>query len=271
MSKFIKVVFVSLLVLSLESCFDPPVYPDIPEISYKGIRFVQEEGQDSLILSFDFQDGDGDVGLSDYDVVPPYHPFNYIVDAEAKFYYDPNTGLEKIDPATANLVEYGLEATNGPYYLVSLYDTYAGVYSETDFQLPPYSCRDYYFVSDLDGDTLGSDKTDTILIQTNEFANNIIVKFLRKRNGQLEDITESLQAADQCTPPFNSRIPVFNDDNIGRPLRGTIHYPMLSSGFISQFLNDSILIEFYIYDQALNKSNVVTTPAFTLPDLLGIP
>jgi hypothetical protein len=271
MNKFIIVVILSASILSLSSCFDPPVYPEVPEISYKGIRFVEVDGQDSLILSFDFQDGDGDIGLTDSDVVPPYHPFNYIVDSSAQFQYDPQTGLDFIIPSTARVVEYGMEGTESPYYLVSIYDTYAGVYSETDFDLPSYSCRDYYFVSDLDGDTLGSDKTDTILIQTNEYANNIIVKFLRKRNGQLEDITESLQAADQCTPPFNSRIPVFNDDNIGRPLRGTIHYPMLSSGFISQFLNDSILIEFYIYDQALNQSNVVTTPAFTLPDLLGIP
>lgn len=264
----VAILFVSLI-LSLQSCFDPPVYPDVPEISFKNIRFVETEGQDSLILSFDFQDGDGDIGLRQTDVEPPFHSFNFVVDSTARFTTNPNIGLDLIDPETVSFVEFGTEGDRSPYYLVSNFGTLEGIYSEDDLILPPYSCADYTFVSDLDNDTTGTDKADTILIQANPFLNNISVKFLRKRNGNLEDITESF-APDACSPPFNSRIPIFDEDNLGRPLRGSIDYPMISSGFISQFLNDSILIEFYIYDRALNKSNVVVSPGFTLPGLLGI-
>ncbi len=269
MNKFSAAVLFSFSLLALESCFDPPVYPNIPEISFKNIRFVETEGQDSLILSFDFQDGDGDIGLGQTDVAPPFHSFNYVVDSTARFFTDPNIGLDFIDPETIRVVEFGDDGNKSPYYLISDYLTFEGIYSEDDLVLPSYSCADYTFVPDLDNDTTGADKADTILIQANEFLSNIFVKFLRKRNGNLEDITASF-APDACSPPFNSRIPIFDQDNLGRPLRGSIDYPMISSGFISQFLNDSILIEFYIYDRALNKSNVVVSPGFTLPGLLGI-
>lgn len=269
MRKISIAIVVSLLVLSLESCFDPPVYPEVPEINYKGVRFVQTDGQDSLILSFDFQDGDGDIGLGNGDFYPPYHTYNVIVDSTARFVYNESIDEQIIEEASIRFVEFGDSGDKFPYYLISNYGTLVKVYSESEIDLPPYSCKDYTFVTDLEGDTLGADKADTILIEPNEFINNIAIKFFRKRNGQLQDITSSF-SPDGCTPPFNTRIPIFDEDNLGRPLRGTIHYPMISSGFISQFLNDSIQIEFYIYDRALNKSNVVLAPAFTLPGLLGI-
>jgi hypothetical protein len=269
MSKFIPALFIATLILSLESCFDPPVYPEVPEISFKGIRFVETEGQDSLIISFDFQDGDGDIGLDNEDVYPPFHSYNVVVDSNARFVLNESLGEQIIVDSSIRFVEYGDVGNSSPYYLISTFGTLVDVYSEDDFLLPSYSCKDYIFVSDLDGDTIGTDKSDTILIEPNIFINNIVVKFLRKRNGMLEDVTEAF-SPDGCTPPFNSRIPIFDEDNLGRPLKGTIHYPMISSGFISQFLNDSILVEFYIYDRALNQSNIVTSPAFTLPGLLGI-
>lgn len=269
MRKASTAILFSLLILSLESCFEPPVYPDVPVIAYRNIEFVETDGQDSLILSFDFQDGDGDIGLLNEDAFRPYHPYNVVVDSSATFVYNASLDADIIEERSIRFVEFGEEGDRSPYYLVSLQGTLEGIYSEEDLELPAYSCADYIFVTDLEGDTIGADKADTILIQPNEYLNNIVIKFLRKRNGDLEDITSAF-SPDGCTPPFNSRIPIFDTDNLGRPLRGTIEYPMISSGFISQFLNDSILIEFYIYDRALNQSNVVVSPAFTLPGLLGI-
>src|SRR6478736_220578 len=56
------------------SCFNPPEYPIVPEIEFKSIKFVdtpEPAGQlvaDTLVLSVDFKDGDGDIGFSDEDL-----------------------------------------------------------------------------------------------------------------------------------------------------------------------------------------------------------
>lgn len=57
----------------LPSCFDNPNYPDEPVLTYKD--FVIEG--DSADLSFEFTDGNGDIGLSDDQVAPPYDQGSY--------------------------------------------------------------------------------------------------------------------------------------------------------------------------------------------------
>ncbi len=253
MNKYISVVALIGFLASLEGCYEPPEYPDSPIISFRDIRFVDlTDSQDSLILVFNFTDGDGDLGLNHTDVFAPYHRFNWVVDAND-------------DP-----IELGDTSIVYPLILREQYGfKYQGPYSEDTIELPPYNCRDYYFIDDPLADSLDPDKTDTVLIQPNLYTNNIIVKFFRKRNGEYTDITDDF-SLNNCQGSFSSRIPVFDESNFGRSLEGTITYPMLSSGFKSRFLNDSIMIEFFIVDRALHESNVVRTPDFTLPGLLGI-
>jgi hypothetical protein len=269
MNKYFTLIIVAITILSLEGCFDPPEYPIVPEISFADVRYVEVEGQDSLILTFNFRDGDGDFGIYNDEVEPPFHRFNYILDSSARFTYDNVIGEDVVIDATVRFVEYGDVGLGFPYYEVSNYGTLVGTYSDERILLPNYSVCDYLAVPDLEGDTSSQDVEDTLLIAQNPYLNNLDIKFLRKRKGQLEDITDLL-GSESCSPPFNTRIPVFDDDNIGRPLNGSVSYPMLSSGFKSTFLVDSIIIEFFIYDRALHKSNVVRSPAFTLPGLLGI-
>mgnify|MGYP003322233820 CR=1 FL=1 len=43
-------------------CYDAPIMPDEPIISFNRIEFVEVDGAaDSLILTFNFEDGDGSV------------------------------------------------------------------------------------------------------------------------------------------------------------------------------------------------------------------
>ncbi len=65
---------VSLLVCA---CFKDQKYSEVPEIKF--IDFSQEG--DSAKLHFSFQDGEGDIGLSDDQIVAPYNP-------ESKYYYN---------------------------------------------------------------------------------------------------------------------------------------------------------------------------------------
>jgi hypothetical protein len=73
-------VFIFLISI-LGACISPPDnFPSVPEISFKDIRFVPTDGSDSLIVSVDFKDAEGDLGLNPTDINPPFQPVDYIRD-----------------------------------------------------------------------------------------------------------------------------------------------------------------------------------------------
>lgn len=63
----------AILILILPSCFDNPDYPDEPVLTYDSFTI---EG-DSADLSFEFTDGNGDIGLADNETQPPYDQGSY--------------------------------------------------------------------------------------------------------------------------------------------------------------------------------------------------
>ena len=74
-------------------------YPVEPVLSYKD--FILIKNDDGLltrgILMLDFTDGDGDIGLSQGDTLPPYHLggdfyYNFFID----LYYKSGSGYEKV-------------------------------------------------------------------------------------------------------------------------------------------------------------------------------
>ncbi len=71
--KVYPVTILAILLLILSSCFDNPNYPDEPVLTYTSFTI---EG-DSADLSFDFTDGNGDIGLSESQVDPPYNQGSY--------------------------------------------------------------------------------------------------------------------------------------------------------------------------------------------------
>lgn len=81
------------------SCISPPEnFPSVPEIEFSTIEYVPTSGQDSLIISVDFKDAEGDLGLSATDVNPPFNPLNYLRDA------------------TGNLITYSRRPATAPNY-----------------------------------------------------------------------------------------------------------------------------------------------------------
>src|SRR5882762_8127985 len=61
---------ISIVLLACNSCFKAPEYPVIPQITFSDIYFgaaKTSKQTDSLVLSLNFKDGDGDLGLSDAD------------------------------------------------------------------------------------------------------------------------------------------------------------------------------------------------------------
>ncbi|HOZ82126.1 MAG TPA: hypothetical protein PLU85_09910 [Bacteroidia bacterium] len=64
-----KTVLALLLIFSLTSCRKEEKYPIEPVLLYKSVQFYEKN---SFYLTTTFTDGDGDIGLSDADTLPPY-------------------------------------------------------------------------------------------------------------------------------------------------------------------------------------------------------
>jgi hypothetical protein len=243
----LQILLLVLLLVQL-ACFEPPVFPDEPVISYNNITYTDVEGgSDSLILTFNFEDGNGDIGLNPDDVYPPFHSFNYIVH----------------NPDDWQFVRYGeteFVLPMGSFSNVGI--EYMGEYP-FEGDLPLFGCEDYRIETDLFADSSATDRTDTLLIEKNRYNKNMYVDFYRKVRGEYFLINNDFSQG-SCIEFFNSRIPVFDEENMGRTLSGTISFAMLSQGFKTTFRNDSIKLSFFIYDRGLNKSNVASTPDFVL-------
>ena len=147
---------------------------------------------------------------------------------------------------------------NEPLILATSYDGEVILSGNYDFDqsLPEYGCSDYLVTTDLD-----TDEVDTFLIKKNIFNKNIYVNFYKKIRGAYQLINDDFSQGG-CVEFFNSRIPVFDQENIGKSLKGDVSFAMLSQGFQQTFRNDSIKMSFYIYDRNLNKSNIAETPDF---------
>lgn len=67
-----------MLITSFWSCRELPTYPTIPYIEYNDVFFKKGELTDTLFVSLEFQDGDGDLGLHpDFDSGQPYNAIYY--------------------------------------------------------------------------------------------------------------------------------------------------------------------------------------------------
>ena len=79
-----KVYFLYVLVVlvALVSCERPPELPIEPNITFNQVIFKKGQSSggsfapDSLIIKINFEDGDGDLGLSKDDTDPPYNEFD---------------------------------------------------------------------------------------------------------------------------------------------------------------------------------------------------
>ncbi|MGK7395357.1 MAG: hypothetical protein ACNS62_12340 [Candidatus Cyclobacteriaceae bacterium M3_2C_046] len=127
--------------------------------------------------------------------------------------------------------------------------------------LPPYNKLDYVVEEDENG------VNDTIFIEFNEDYFNFFVDLYTIEDGVPVFF-------DFRKPPFEvigfyGRIPYLKEGETDddRPLEGTIRYRMQSAAWLNTFSLDSLQLNVYIKDRALNKSNVVESPVFTL---LGI-
>lgn len=267
--------------MGVTACFDPPEFPLTPEIDFEGIYFREAKAvgeMDSLVLTISFRDGNGDLGLSTSDINPPFHDLNYYlatpegdtVALQKKTEYNELPQFVDVPPGV-----------NGKLVTVRTPDDplFAGV-------IPPYiddyaSCTYYTYTSvfvnepdiDIFDETYNIDTVlryqgfpdiyvllDTFYYKPNPTYSNIEVEFWIKEGSgyKLFDWEKEL-----CTKGFNQRFPVLGGDDEG-PLEGSLQYAMVTSGMNALFSIKTLKLKIRIRDRALNSSNVIETPDFTL-------
>lgn len=134
------------------SCISPPEnFPSVPEIEFSTIEYVPTSSQDSLIVSVNFKDAEGDLGLSSTDINPPFNPLNYKRDALGNLITYSNRPPEApsynpidwvIDPIINNTVvkdTVWVEQNENQYNIfVRFYIKRNGQFTEFRWQDPPF-------------------------------------------------------------------------------------------------------------------------------------
>lgn len=282
----------AVLLVILSSCFDPPEYSVIPQIEFNSLAFIEVgdfSDPDSLILSIDFKDGDGDLGLGSTDISDPFHDSDYFLEDGGGGLIRIPTELRYSDipPMLKMSGEQGkLASARTPKKPLYTYlPTFQGdgcphPYIRNGVPDTAYYKYEYIYISEEDGyvidntyqvvDTLSAPELpdiyivlDTVLYKPNPYHNNIRVDWLVQNNDGSFSVFDWTQIS--CAPVFNARFPVLEDRT--RAVEGTLRYAMTSIGFLQLFSIKTLKLRVTIWDRALHRSNVIETPQFTLNDI----
>lgn len=235
--------------ITLSSCINDPQFPSKPQIKLRGegVNFYEIGGNnepDTLQVIIDFEDGEGDLGLSPDEQFTPYNAQNYF------------------NNKTGQIINFSA----GP---VSSDDLMTFADRATIDSLPPFvepfTCTRWT----TDPELFINDTTrlqDTVYFQFNPRHNNFFVDFMIKKNGTFEkfDFREEFD----CSVTFDGRFPLIQSDtDKNNPKEGTITYNMQSRFFLAFFENETLKLRMRIIDRAGNYSNFVETKEFTLREI----
>lgn len=243
-----KISLFLLMGLMLNACFEREKYSETPKITFKDIKFIDTKTIDSLILTFDFEDESGDIGLGSNDNRKPFHVFDIVIDSKDSIVRigDKNLSLPLY---LAPVIPNKKDGSGGYTYFPSQ----KVLFSEKDNR-PAYNCESYKV-----------DETDTVYIKKNPFYKNIYISFEEKKSGEYKpiDFNKIFNKSECDLGDFNARIPVFTK----KSRKGIISYAMVSQALRVGLFDKTIRIKFYIYDRAQHKSNDEYTKDFVLKDI----
>jgi len=274
-------ILLCFLAILISSCFNPPEFTNTPEISFDKIQFKEVPGagtNDSLILYINFKDGDGDLGLDPDDPYYSQAPFH------SSYYFLTTPGCSvgscdttKVSTRLVNdeedipyvlLNSSGLSGklvTNktrnqaGYTYLPAYTVNNCEFYSEDRILVPEAAADASYNILD----TLYQGTAKFFLIQQpllykkNPNHYNIEIKFfVNEPSGFVE-----YNWAKFCYE-YDGRFPLLSSQSSA--LEGTLRYGMGNPSYLALFSVKKLRLEITIKDRALNVSNKIFTPNFTL-------
>jgi len=217
-----------LLGLFVSSCLTPPEFPVTPAIDYFDVTFQKGASDfDADTLAVTVSFQDGDGDLGLSKDFDNGPPYNNL------FYF------VKPDGTFLRLSD----RNNPPYDTLPAYTF-------------PYYCTNYV-VEDI----------DTFYVQQNKYHHNYFVKYFTKKNGVYEEFNWVTAFDPICGETFNGRYLLLGNPNREKPLEGKLKYKMSSAGFELLFRQDTLMLEIFILDRALNQSNTIRTPDFVLKNI----
>lgn len=284
---------VPVVLIALTSCFEKEVFPDTPNIEFENVVFYDGFSTDSLILSFSFEDGNGDIGIiQSQDILPPYNEFNVYLDSRDSVITVANIGqavppVYKAPLVTENFIPVSIRNnvllitfTENDYPVLAFSkELFSENLSDVPLTCPDLANQDGTFLS---GTTLTpyvlSDNTNinpassgsqvinsTIPVERVETHYNFVIVFEKKVGDDYIplDYQDIFQTNICDVGIFNGRIPLYDPEGKS----GVITYAIQSTVLRLAFLDDVIRARFFVYDRAGNKSNEETTPDFVLSDI----
>lgn len=235
----------------LLSCFDPPEYSNIPKIEFEKVTFIDQSDNtlpDSLIVIIRFMDGDGDLGLD------ANNPSDTLFPYQTRTFFDtiPNSPVGYYFPQGPDnfYITYKTKRTNPNYDTLPPFSK-------------PYNCVNWEVLT-------FNNQVDTFYFQNNPYHHNIRVDYLVKNNdGTFTEFDWTTEFSyPLCGITFDGRFPVLSRDlSRAAALDGKIRYGMTSTGFNVLFNIKTLKLRITIIDRALNVSNTVETPEFTLQQI----
>lgn len=228
--------WMAAMAIGIGGCFKAPEFPIIPSIEFNNIEFTDVKDpsvDDTLKLTLNFKDGDGDLGLDPSETDAPYNE---------KWYYRFSDGT---------FITYKTKRTDPRY------DTLP------DF-VTPYNCTNWEVTTDPTSGVV----LDTLYFQFNPTHYNIFVQFyVQQPDGtfKLFDWANEFIYPNCNVGGFNGRFPILSKDLSQKAAQeGKIQYSMRSVGFNYFFSIKFIKLKVEIMDRALHLSDTVETKAFQL-------
>jgi hypothetical protein len=247
-------VLFSLLFVMMNCKEDEPVYPVEPYIEFKDMQVKEEGGLDSVIMKFYIRDGDFDLGLSEEELGYPYHWLWYFDKDQSKL-----IAVNQIEgPDPTSLLVYS-DRNNPPFDTIPEF-------------IKPYNCSNYNVIRNDFGQVI-----DTAYIQPNKYHHNLIIDFQVKQEDAswLTYNFEDILSYPNCFYGFKGR---FQLQNFGRASGSPFYskrisrqemfltYSIASPAFRFLFKDKTVRFQVYIYDRALNKSNIVYSSEIQFQD-----
>ena len=175
-----------------------------------------------------------------------------------RFYFRKTVQEEKTEKGYFTVTFDDPQATPPFYLIVDAVTQKDDIYSLEP--LPAFNCIDYEYDEEDDA---------YYYVKRNDKSSNLIIRYFKKREGvYLETTLPALNSNNDCPELTTAkRIPIFDYEKLGKTLRGNFTYTENSRGLNDFLASDTFKIELYIYDRALNKSNVVMTSDLVLSDI----
>jgi len=285
MKIFRQKIFLQLLVVVfcgtiVSSCFEPPEYPDAPEIVFKSVDYVKGgplgdgtgQAADSIVIRLSFKDGDGDVGISADEQYPPFNDRWYYTKVQPPHDASLPDDCTSYNKKCWYINERIIEEPEKFKYIVYSDRRKTPGYDTLKSFTKPYNCINWeavYYDDDLNPDT-PTKPFDTLYFTLNPHYNNLFVEFEMKTDDPASPY-ETFDEKQFFSYPlcgirsFYGRIPILSED-LGRdtPLEGEIRYSIPSVSFETIFGAKTLRLRIYIEDRALHQSNVIYTRDFNL-------